>query len=292
VTPTVEVRDARLHFGEVAALDGLSFSLTGAKIYGLLGRNGSGKSSLLSLLAAFRRPTSGQVLIDGSEPFENEAVVAKVCLIRESGDVYDTEKVRSVLRIAADLRPGFDQDYAAKLADRFQLPLRKTPQNLSRGQKSALGVVLGLAARSPLTMFDESYLGMDAPSRYAFYEELLADYVAHPRSFIISTHLIEEVASLFEEVIIIHKGRLLLHEEAETLRARGASVIGAADVVDTFTAGLNILGEQSLGRTKSVTVYGTLTPQQLSAAALAGLEIGPVTLQDLFVHLTGSEALR
>ncbi|WP_020521343.1 ATP-binding cassette domain-containing protein [Catelliglobosispora koreensis] len=284
----IEVRDLRLQYGDVAALDGLSFSLSGGKIYGLLGRNGSGKTSLLSILAAFRRKTSGTVHIGGQEPFENERVTAEVCLIRESGgDVYDNTRLEQLLRMAADLRPAFDHQYALKLADRFQLPMRKNVQSLSRGQRSALGAVMGLAANARLTMFDESYLGMDAPSRYAFYDELIANYTENPRTFIISTHLIEEVARLFEEVLIIHKGRLVLHDDVEAVRSRGVSVIGPAEVVDTFTAGLTVLNGQSLGRTKAVTVYGTLDDDQRRAAALAGLELGPVSLQDLFVHLTG-----
>ncbi|GIH08797.1 ABC transporter [Rhizocola hellebori] len=287
---SIEVRDLRLRFGDVDALDGLSFSLAGGKIYGLLGRNGSGKTSLLSVLAAFRRPTSGEVLINGAEPFENAGVVSQICLIRESGDVYDNERVASVLRAGRQLRRDWDSDYAEKLLERFQLSTKKRVQSLSRGQKSALGIVVGLASRAPLTMFDESYLGMDAPSRYAFYEELLADYTAHPRTFVISTHLIEEVASLFEEVIIIDRGRLVLHEESDALRGRGVTVTGPADVVDTFVASLTVLGQQTLGRTKAATIYGELNDTQVRAAKLAGLELGPVALQDLFVHLTRAEA--
>ncbi len=287
---SIEVRDLRLRFGDVNALDGLSFSLDGGKIYGLLGRNGSGKTSLLSVLAAFRKATSGQVLIGGAEPFENAAVVGQICLVRESGDVYDSDRVEGVLRSGRQLRRNWDAEYAAKLLERFQLPSRKRVQSLSRGQKSALGIVVGLASRAPLTMFDESYLGMDAPSRYAFYEELLSDYAAHPRTIVISTHLIEEVSSLFEEVIIIDRGRLVLHEESDALRGRGVTVTGAAEVVDTFVAGLTVLGEQTLGRTKAATVYGELDETQVRAAKLAGLELGPVALQDLFVHLTRAEA--
>lgn len=283
---TIEVDDLRLSFGDTKALDGLSFRLGGGKICGLLGRNGSGKTSLLSLLAAFRRPTAGTIRIDSENPWENAALVRQICLIRESGDVYDQEKAGTALRVAADLRPSFDRDYAARLAERFQIPLRKRVQALSRGQKSALGCVLGLASRAPMTIFDESYLGMDAPSRYAFYDELIADYSTQPRTIIISTHLIEEVSSLFEEVIIIDKGRLVAHEEADALRSRGAAVTGPAEVVDTFTAGLTVLGTQRLGSTKSATVFGELDETQLSAARLAGLELGPVSLQDLFVHLT------
>lgn len=287
-TPDIEVRDLRLRFGDVNALDGLSFHLSGGKIYGLMGRNGSGKTSLLSVLAAFRKATSGAVLINGQPPFENDAVVRDICLIRESGDVYDGERVGCMLDLAAQLRPNWDAEFAGKLMDRFKLPRRKRPQSLSRGQKSAVGIVLGLASRAPLTMFDESYLGMDAPSRYAFYEELLADYAIHPRTIIISTHLIEEVSSLFEEVLIIDQGRLVVHEEADTLRSRGATVSGPAETVDTFTAGLTVLNEQRLGRTKAATVFGELTDDQVRAASLAGLDLGSVSLQDLFVHLTNS----
>lgn len=283
---TIEVDDLRLSFGDTKALDGMSFRLGGRKIYGLLGRNGSGKTSLLSLLAAFRRPTAGMIRIDGQNPWENAALVREICLIRESGDVYEQEKVSCVVRTAGDLRSSFDRDYGDRLIERFQIPTRKRVQALSRGQKSALGCVLGLASRAPLTIFDESYLGMDAPSRYAFYDELLAEYSARPRTIIISTHLIEEVSSLFEEVIIIDKGRLVAHDEADVLRSRGVAVTGPAEVVDTFTAGLTVLGTQQLGATKSATVFGELNEIQLSAARLAGLELGPVSLQDLFVHLT------
>jgi ABC-2 type transport system ATP-binding protein len=287
---SIEVRDLRLRFGDVNALDGLSFTLAGGKIYGLLGRNGSGKTSLLSVLAAFRRPTSGQVLVNGAEPFENAELVSQICLIRESGDVYDNDRVAGVLKAGRQLRRNWDSEYAEKLLERFQLSPKKGVQALSRGQKSALGIVVGLASRAPLTMFDESYLGMDAPSRYAFYEELLADYAARPRMIVISTHLIEEVASLFEEVIIIDRGRLVLHEESDAMRGKGVTVTGAAEVVDTFVAGLTVLGEQTLGRTKAATVYGELDETQLRAAKLAGLELGPVALQDLFVHLTRAES--
>ena len=158
--------------------------------------------------------------------------------------------------------------------------------DMSRGQRSALGIVLGLAARSPVTMFDETYLGLDAPTRQMFYDEILADYMAHPRTFIISTHLIEEIGSIFEEVIIIDNGRLLLHEPTETLLAQGVAVTGPADAVDRFAHGLNVIGQRQLGRTKSTMVYGALDVPHRQAAQAAGLDLEPMALQDLFIHLT------
>lgn len=286
MTLGITATELTLDYGDTRAIDGLSFTLDGGKIYGLLGRNGSGKTSLASVIAAFRRPTSGNVTVGGDEPFENAAVTSQICLIREAGDVFESDPVKRVLEFAADFRPHWDAELAAKLVDRFELPQKKRITSLSRGMRSALGVVLGLASRAPVTMFDEVHLGMDAPSRYAFYEELLNDYLAHPRTIVLSTHLIEEVASLFEEVLIIDHGRLVVHEPADDLRERGVAVTGRAADVESFTREMTILNTQQLGGTTQVTVYGDLDEEQRRRASDAGLELGPVPLQDLFVHLT------
>ena len=293
MSPTIEVVDVSLRYGDVTALEDLSLRLEGGKIHGLLGRNGSGKTSLLSLVAAFRQPSSGRILVDGQPVFENAAVTRQTCLIRGSGDSVEhdwpADRVGDALKLAARFRPHWDDDYASALVERFGLSRKRRLGQLSRGQRAALGVTLGLAARAPLTMFDETYLGLDAPSRYAFYDELLADVMARPRTVVISTHLIEEVAPLFEEVVIIDEGRLVVHDEADALRARGATVTGPADAVDRFTDGLTVLSDKRLGPTKAATVYGAVGGGDLRQAQEAGLEVGPVPLQDLFVHLTAPE---
>ncbi len=289
---SIEARDLTLRYGDVTAVDRLSVRLEGGRIYGLLGRNGSGKTSLLTVLAGFRKASAGEALVDGEPVFENRSVTRRVCLIRETGDSVDEDwpanRVRNALSFAATVRPHWDREYAARLAERFQLPLEKRLGALSRGQRSAFACVLGLASRAPVTLLDECYLGLDAPSRYAFYDELLRDFMEHPRTIVISTHLIEEVGRLFEEVVIIHEGRLVVHEAAEELRSRGTSVIGPAEAVDRITAGLAVTGEKRLGPTKSALVFGDMDRSRSAAAIEAGLELGPVALQDLFVHLTES----
>ncbi|WP_433161975.1 ATP-binding cassette domain-containing protein [Kribbella sp. CA-247076] len=283
-----------VRFAGVPALDRLDLRLAAGKIHGLLGRNGSGKSTLAAVLAGFRRPDEGRVLIDGgdlgtaAEPYENAVVTSRVCLIRESGDLVDAAPVKHVLGLAASLRPYWDGDLAEELLDRFEVPTTKKVQKLSRGQKSALGVVLGLASRAPLTMFDETYLGMDVPSRNLFYDALLTDYAEVPRTIVLSTHLVSEVSPMLEEVVILDRGRLVTQSPVDALRGRGASIVGPAAVVDEFTGGFTVLAEEKLGGTKSTTVLGDLDPALLAQARAAGLEIGPVGLQDLFVHLTSN----
>jgi ABC-2 type transport system ATP-binding protein len=290
---TVRTEDVSVRFAGVPALDRLDLRLAPGKIHGLLGRNGSGKSTLAATLAGFRRPDEGRVLIEGGdlgtaqEPYENAVVTSRVCLIRESGDRPDAVAVKHAVGLSAALRPYWDADLAGDLLDRFEVPLDKKIQKLSRGKKSALGVVLGLASRAPLTIFDESYLGMDVPSRNLFYDMLLADYAEVPRTIVLSTHLVSEVSAMLEEVVILDQGRLVTQSPVDALRGRGASIVGPAAAVDEFTRGFTVLAEERLGGTKSTTVLGDLDPALFAQATAAGLEIGPVGLQDLFVHLTG-----
>ncbi|TCC40074.1 ABC transporter ATP-binding protein [Kribbella capetownensis] len=295
---SVRTENLSVRFGGVPALDRLDLRLAPGKIHGLLGRNGSGKSTLAATLAGFRRPDEGRVLLGSGdigaahEPYENAVATSRVCLIRESGDLVGAAPVRRAIDLAASLRPYWDSELAGNLMDRFEIPLNKKVQKLSRGKKSALGVVLGLASRAPLTIFDESYLGMDVPSRTLFYDALLADYAEVPRTIVLSTHLVSEVSAMLEEVVILDNGRLVTQAPVDTLRGRGASIVGPAAAVDEFTSGFTVLAQERLGGTKSTTVLGDLDPALVTRATAAGLEIGPVGLQELFVHLTAPTGVR
>ena len=284
----ISLRNLTVRYGDTVAVDHLDLDLPAGKVYGLLGRNGSGKTSLLSVLASYRKPSAGTITVDGVDPFENAELMGRTAFVRDTLDVAETVRIRAVLDFAASLRSTFDRSYADKLVEMFELDPRRRVTALSRGQRSALGVVLGLAARAPLTLLDETYLGMDAAARVSFRRELLADYVAHPRTVILSTHLIEEVADLFERVVILDRGRLVLHEEADVLRGRGVTVTGAAAAVDAFVSGRTVLSEQSLGGVRAATVYGGLDDADTARAEAAGLTLGPVGIQDLFIHLTGA----
>lgn len=286
----IEVRDLTVRYGRTVAVDKISLDLPAGRIYGLLGRNGSGKTSLLHALASYRRPSGGTVRVGSVDPFENPALTGQTTFIRDTLDVLTADPVRAAVDFTARLRPGFDRAYARRLLEVFELDPRRRVSALSRGQRSALGVVLGLAGRSPLTILDEAYLGLDAAARTTFYRELLADYLERPRTIVLSTHLIEEVAHLFERVIIIDHGRLVLHEDADELQGRGVTVTGPAAAVDAFADGRAVLAEQRLGGTRQITLYGRLEPAEVRRAQDAELTLGPVGLQDLFVHLTSRPA--
>ncbi|MFC8922559.1 ATP-binding cassette domain-containing protein [Cellulosimicrobium sp. NPDC057127] len=291
-----ELRDVVVRYSRSGdpALRGATLTIRPGVVTGLLGRNGAGKTTLAALLAAFRRPTEGTVLVgeegELEDPFENVWTTMHTQLVRESGDVGEGDKAKDTLAYYAGMRPHWDADLAGRLLDELEVDVRKKPSEMSRGRRSALGAVLGLASRAPLTIFDEVYLGMDAPSRYAFYDALVADYAEHPRTILLSSHLIAEVERLFEDVVIIDRGRVLLAENADDVRSRGVSLTGPADVVERHVAGHDVLARQRLGGTAQVTLFGAFADGERAAATEAGLEVGAVPVQDLFVHLTSGTA--
>jgi ABC-2 type transport system ATP-binding protein len=274
-----------VRFGDLRAIDDLSVTFPAGVITGLLGRNGAGKSTLMSVLAGYRPPNSGTASVDGAAPFEDPRLMSEICLVREVSDLEPSLRVAEAIELAASVRPRWDQAYADRLVDRFGLALDAKVGTLSRGAGSALLVIVGLAARAPLTMFDEPHLGMDPTMRYAFYEELLEDYGTHPRTVVVSTHLIDEAVPVIEHVVMIDHGRLLTSGTVDELVQHGVRLTGQDAAVGSLTDGLRVLHDQRLGRTRSAVVvapFGEVEPR----ASQLGVDAEPLPLQDLFVHLT------
>jgi ABC-2 type transport system ATP-binding protein len=191
--------------------------------------------------------------------------------------------VRDALDAAALLFPKWDGGLAARLLRDFDLPEKRPIKKLSRGMHSAVGIVIGLASRAPLTLFDEPYLGLDAVARHLFYDRLLADYAEHPRTVVLSTHLIEEIADLLERVILLDRGRILLDADAESLRGSAVTVSGPREQVAAFAGRHELLHSESLGGSSRAVVR---LHDRHDDAAAAGLSAEPANLQQLIVAMS------
>jgi ABC-2 type transport system ATP-binding protein len=290
MSTVVEVRQLTKSYGGVTAVDQVSFAIEADKIYGLLGRNGAGKTTIMRILTAQEFATGGDLRVFGEAPYENSRVLSQICFVKDSQKYPKSYRVIDVLEQAALFFPYWDREYAFALIEDFRLPLNRRMSALSRGMLSAAGSIVGLASRAPLTIFDEPYLGLDAVARSLFYDHMLEDYTEHPRTVLLSTHLIDEVSRLLEYILVIDQGRLLLDVEAEALRGRAFAVVGPAATVDTFTAGKDVLVRQLLGGLVSATVMGTAEDRK--RAQELGLEVVPVSLQQLIVHLTSAPPVR
>jgi len=230
-------------------------------------------------------PSGGTILVDGENPAENAAVLERMCFIHEDQPYNDAFSVGSILHVMPTFYPDWDDALAQGLVARFQLPLERGPRKLSRGQKSAFAIVISLASRAPYTFLDEPYLGLDPTAREIFYEELLADYGAHPRTIVMSTHLIDEAADLMEEVIVLHEGEIVLQADVDDARSSAYIARGLADEVRAFVAGRDVIAERSLGRILSATIRGHVTADDEEKAAASRISIEPVSLQDLIAAL-------
>jgi ABC-2 type transport system ATP-binding protein len=285
-TPVIQVDGLSRTYRDVAALREVSFTLEPNVICGLLGRNGAGKTTLMRMLTGQDFPSAGTARVLGEDPLENSAVLQKLCFISENTRYPDGFQARHVLTGAPWFFANWDAAFADDLVGKFRLPLKREVRKLSRGQQSALGVIVGLASRAPVTIFDEPYLGLDAVARHTFYDTLLADYAVQPRTILLSTHLIDEVSNLLEHVLVLDEGRLLLDQTAESLRGSASAVAGRARDVDDFAEGRHVLHRDTLGGLATVTISGRLTAEDHRAAVAANLEIAPVSFQQLIVDLT------
>lgn len=285
----VSAKGLTKRYGSFTAVDAVDVTLEENRIYGLLGRNGAGKTTIMQLLTGQLFPDAGSLDVFGRAPAEHADVLRRMCFIAESQRYPDSFKAVHVFKAAPWFFENWDAAFAEQLIKDFRLPLNRPIKKLSRGQLSAVGVIVGLASRAPLTFFDEPYLGLDAVARHVFYDRLLEDYAEHPRTIVLSTHLIDEVANLLEHVILIDQGRILFDRDADELRGSATTVAGPRSVVESFVADRPVIGREGLGGLASATIDGRLDQAERIRAAELGLELAPVSLQQLIIHLTGTD---
>lgn len=277
-------------YKDTVALHPTTLCIEQGKIYGLIGRNGAGKTTLLSLITAQNPVSTGTVTYGGQPVWENEKVIGELCFSREiSAGIYNAAfKGKHFLKIARCYYPYWDEAYAQRLIQEFGLDMKKKLATYSKGMLSMLTITLGLASRAPITMMDEPVAGLDVPMRDRFYQLLLDDYQKTGRTFIISTHIIEEAASLMEEIILLDKGVMIEKANTEEYLANFRYISGRDEIVDAAAEGLEVVHTECMGRHKQVCVRAN-TAEITRRIAGQALDVTPVPLQKVFVYVTGGE---
>src|SRR5690625_2640414 len=279
----ISTKHLRKQYLKEIALNDLTLEFNGEKIVGLLGKNGAGKTTLMRILAGHFQQTAGTITVNGKSPFNNYEVTKDICFIMESNNFNEKFRVKDILAVSAKFYPNWDHAYAEKLVDLFQLKRKQKVKNLSKGMYSALGIIIGLASHAPLTIFDEPYIGLDASYRSLFYDLLLESYQQHPRMIILSTHLIDEVSKLFEEIVILQNGQLMLHEKSDDLERKHLVLTGNAEEIDRITKNRQVIYESTMLGQKMVVLYGE------EMTDVGTLKVSRASLQELFVYLTKEE---
>ncbi|MBQ7944341.1 MAG: ABC transporter ATP-binding protein [Lachnospiraceae bacterium] len=277
-------------YGKKEILHNIDLEIEPGKIYGLIGRNGAGKTTLLSVLSAQTPATSGNVTYSGMQVWENQEALDHICFSRELNAVSaygpNNLKVKDYFEAAEAFFPNWDKEMAKRLCKEFGLEEKKKISKLSKGMMSMVTIIVALASKADITFMDEPVAGLDIVARDQFYRELLNEYTETGRTFVVSTHIIEEAADLFEETILIKDGNILLKENTLELLERAYHISGKADVVDEFLKGLTAYRIENIGRSKGATVL--LNPGQELPTGF-DVTVQPVSLQNLFVALCGSD---
>ncbi len=278
-------------YGKKRVLDGIDLTIAQGKIYGLVGRNGAGKTTLLSILTAQNPASGGTVTYDGMPVWENRQALDHLCFSRELNTLSvlgpNTIKVKEYLRMARTYYPNWDHEMEQRLVEQFGLDVKKKISKLSKGMLSMVTIIVALASKADITILDEPVAGLDVVAREDFYRLILEEHEMTGRTFVISTHIIEEAANVFGEVIFLKDGQILLKEDTQELLERAVHVSGLAEEVDGACAGLNVHHAEQIGRSKGVTV---LLEEGQSVADGYDVTMQPVSLQNLFVALCGREA--
>lgn len=281
-------------YGKKEVLRGVNLELEKGKIYGLIGRNGAGKTTLLSVISGQNPVSGGSVECNGMPVWENEKALASICFSRELNPATNggngNMKVKEYLKAASIYYPHWDKQMAEELVKEFELETNKAISKLSKGMLSMVTIIVALASKAEYTFLDEPVAGLDVVARENFYRMLLEEFAESGRTFVISTHIIEEAADVFEEVIILDKGKILLKENTMDLMDRTRHVSGLYEEIDKIKNCFDTCHEERMGRSKGITVMlkSGQTEEQLKTAG--DVSVQPMTLQQIFVAMCGKEA--
>ncbi|WP_428908310.1 ATP-binding cassette domain-containing protein [Niallia sp. Krafla_26] len=271
-------------------LNDVSFTIEENTITGLLGRNGAGKTTLLKIIAGYIKGTSGQITVYSEVPFNSLSVSLSSIFVDDEMSFPAALQLGEILEVAASFYPNWDTSLAQKLFNYFSFDPSDYHNRLSKGKTSTFNSIIGLASRCPLTIFDEPTTGMDEGVRKDFYRALLKDYIAYPRTIILSSHQIDEIEDILENVLLLKNGQVYFHIPMSGFKEWGIGIKGNSETVERIIKNREILYKNRIGtHTTYAVLKNDLTQEDRQEAYLSGVEIVPVKVSDLFIYLTNEK---
>jgi len=282
----VKTANLNKQYGKNYALYDLSVTIAENSITGLIGRNGSGKTTLMKILAGLLDKTSGEARVFGEQPMDNLHVLNKIVYTYHNM-AYDPKlSLKTLLTAYKTMFAGFDSAFADKLMKYFELNGKMKYKSLSQGMGSIFNFLCALSCRAPLTMLDEPVLGMDVTVRKSAYEILLRDFTEHPRTFIISSHLLSEIEGTLSDILLIEQGKTVLNCPIDDVRQSAYRVDGNPQVIDGFVSGKKVIARKTNETGSFAVIYKQYTEAAAETAKRQGLTVSSVKAEDLCVYLT------
>lgn len=281
----IKIRDLSRSFGKKKCLDSINIDFED-KIYSLIGRNGAGKTTLLNIISGNLSPDCGTVEIN-EEKLDTCVSDNNIRYVHEDMKMFNMT-VRDLIKYAGLLSDSFDSDFAEYAAKKLGLYDNGTRfRHLSKGCKSMTTSVIGIAEKKPVLLLDEPDSGLDSVSRFDLYSLISESYLAYPRTIIISSHLLDELARTAEKIVILDKGKVLYNTDINAIDEMAYSVIGRTEVIDRCIAGHKLIDRCNNGGISSAYFFDDMRDQMPPE-----LNISKLSLQEFFIRaIKGVEKL-
>ncbi|GKQ43187.1 ABC transporter ATP-binding protein [Companilactobacillus sp. RD055328] len=278
----IQIIDINKSYGKKHVLKNINLTFEENKIYGLLGRNGAGKSTLMNLISNREFPTNGEITLNGEVVTENEKALSQIYLSSEKSLFNHDAKIKRIFKTAESYYGSFNWKLAIEMIEKFDVDINSKFGKLSTGYSSITKLIIALCIPAKFIFLDEPILGLDANHRDLFYEFLIETYQEQPRTFVVATHIIEEMEKLFEHIIIIKDGMVIDDVDLDELLNSCAIIEGSGSIIDNFTKDLDVYYESKVIGMKRI--YAKNFPSISDAPD--GINIRRMNLQEYFVGRT------
>lgn len=279
----VSVHNLRKAFGSQVVLEDVSFEVPRGQTFALLGRNGTGKTTMIRTLLGLLPPDAGTIRVAGCDPATDSLELRRrVGYLAEDQSMYDWMTAVELCRFLQPFYPGWNTQLADRYLDRFELPRHVRIERLSKGQTVKLGLAVALAHAPEVAILDDPALGLDPVSRKEFNRDLVEHLQAEGRTVIYSSHLLDEVEAVADVVAILDRGRIVRQGPTETLREEVQRMILPQEIVRQRPAPTGLLDARRHGEQFEVVVDGA--PRFIDELASAGhsVQATDMTLDDIF----------
>lgn len=282
----IHFKDVTKSYRKHDALQSMNFTIKRDVITGVIGRNGVGKTTLLKIIAGFSEESSGTVEVFSEKPFNNLKVSANTIFIDDAMAFPQAMTLQDILKECDRFYANWDAELAKRLIEYFGFGRDARHAFLSKGKRSTFNAIIGISSRCPLTLFDEPTTGMDAAVRKDFYRALLKDYLVHPRTILLSSHHLEEIEDLLEDVLLVQNGATHFHGSITELQEMFVTLTGKPEKLSLHTASKDVVLRDTSGPFPNWTVANAFTEAEKEQMIADGISISPVSANDAYIALT------
>jgi ABC-2 type transport system ATP-binding protein len=292
----IETRNLGRKFGKFEAVKSVSLRVPRGTVFGLLGVNGAGKSTIIKMIMGHLRPTSGEIRVLGRALGEDLLDIRRrVAYVSENRYLYEWMTVEESISFTRAFHETWDDRKAADLLKRFSLPPEKKVRQLSRGNRARLCLLLALSFNPELIILDEPTSGLDPIVRRDFIENIVAEIAEEGKTVLFSSHIVEEVERVADYVGIINEGELLLVSTLDDIKSTYKRVRYATNGTRPEVAGVPGVLAVENGRHEqilTVSTWGDETLRSLGERGVKNPEVLPISLEDIFVNTVRAERER